>query len=54
MISENLEELVELDTLEMEGLLCEKGRERRVTLKNDIATNMNMETISWRQKVREK
>lgn len=53
MIRESLEELAVLDNLDMEGTLCEEGKERRVNLRKDIVINMYMVAISWRQKVRE-
>lgn len=49
-----INELAELDLREMEGHLCAAERERREAVKKELTHNMNLEAISWRQKVREK
>lgn len=38
----------------MEGKLSEQGRVRWEELRKEVAAVMNLETISWRQKVRER
>lgn len=53
-ISNNLKEIELLNLKEMERNLGEGDREKKEYIKKDLAINLHLETISWRQKVREK
>lgn len=46
--------LTKLGILEVEGPLCARDREKRGVVKREMAYYMNLDTNSWRQKVREK
>lgn len=54
LLNENLLEMADLDNKEMDGILCEQGRVRRDELRKEVASVMNLEPISWRQKDRAK
>ncbi|XP_021893701.1 uncharacterized protein LOC110811491 [Carica papaya] len=49
-----ISELAKLDMREMEGPLCVGDRDRRDVVRKGVAYNMNLETISCRQKAKEK
>lgn len=49
-----ISELAKLDMKEMEGPLCVRDRDGRDVVRKEVAYNMNLETISCRQKAREK